>query len=131
MTQRKALWKLTEDAKSAKALTPRKYIKRVSTKRAEELKLYTKLRRAFLKANPQCHVFCRFKSSEIHHKYGRVGKLLNWTEGWIAVSRTAHHLIQDHPEEARKRGWICKKGLWNNQALVKNAPHVLPTTKTL
>ena len=59
------------------------------------------------------------KITETHHKYGRAGKLLNWQGGWLGVSKFGHRAIHAHIAEARKHGWICEKGLWNNQKLAE------------
>ena len=53
-----------------------------------------------------------------HHIYGRQGKLLCWTPGWMAVSEEGHRFIHDNIEIARGYGWIAKRGDWNNQKLV-------------
>ncbi len=45
-------------------------------------------------------------TSDIHHKKGRVGSLLNDTRYWLAVSRVGHQWLHDHPNQARERGWL-------------------------
>ena len=55
---------------------------------------------------------------EVHHKYGRMGKLLTWKPGWIAVSKQGHRWIHSHITDARDYGWICPVGMWNDQKIV-------------
>lgn len=101
-------------------------IKSVSTRRAAELRVYAKKRKAFLTEHPFCQVclenskishaylkrfYCLTipavpRSVDIHHKAGRTGWRLNDESQWMAVSRKAHEWIHQHPSEARKRGWL-------------------------
>jgi hypothetical protein len=92
-------------------------LRKVSTKRARELREYSKKRKAFLAAHPWCEVEIAtgdYKgpkgmpsaSVDIHHKAGRTGWRLNDETQWMAVSREAHEFIHQNPAEARKRGWL-------------------------
>ena len=90
-------------------------IRRVSKKRDEQLKLYARLRRSFLKAHPWCSLHdggCR--ATEIHHSRGRSNTLLTDVRHWRGVCRVAHLWITEHPKEARERGLICGVGQWNS-----------------
>lgn len=84
---------------------PRKKMRQVSKRRAEENKIYSELRKAFLAEHPQCAVFPYFPATEIHHKKKRGRNFLN-VETWIAVSSAAHRWIHDNPAEARAKGLI-------------------------
>ena len=53
------------------------------------------------------------KITVTHHVRGRAGSLLTDQRYWLACSRFGHRWIHSHIAEARKRGWICEKGLWN------------------
>src|SRR4051812_40555365 len=83
-------------------------LRRVSKKRARELKAYSLLRAAFLKARPYCEV-CEViglqprLAREIHHMARRGPNLLN-TETWLPVCREAHEWIHNNPGKARKLG---------------------------
>ncbi len=101
-------------------ITRRKPIRRVSSKRAKQLKEYAKLRNEFLKANPICRVWLdenpeaelRPSSAiacDIHHMKSRVGKMLLDTRYWMAVSRTAHQRIHAFPKWAREKGYLLDK----------------------
>lgn len=107
-------------------------LRRVSTKRAAQLKVYAKKRKAYLEAHPFCEVqqqlaytvtresaqlaeriFGAFQlrkapiqATDIHHKAGRVGEKLNDERYFMAVSRQAHDWIHSHGKEARARGWL-------------------------
>ena len=78
-------------------------IRPISKKRAEQLKEYAKLRKEFLRGK-MCAVYPHLKATDIHHKRGRVGYLLD-TSTWLAVSRLGHIYIEEHPKEAYEKGW--------------------------
>ncbi len=52
--------------------------------------------------------------SECHHKYGRVGRLLRWQPGWIAMSKQGHRWCHQNVAEATRRGWFGPAGTWND-----------------
>jgi hypothetical protein len=52
--------------------------------------------------------------TEVHHRFGRRGKLLLERRWFLGVSRLGHRWIHMHPEEAQKRGWIGPPGTWND-----------------
>lgn len=85
-----------------------KPIRKVSKKMSSELKLYSKLRREFLEANPFCAVYPNLPATDIHHKKGR-GKYLNDTSTWLSVSREGHQRIEMFPVEAKERGWSVSR----------------------
>jgi hypothetical protein len=45
-------------------------------------------------------------ATDTHHKGGREGKLLLDFSKCIRVSREGHRWIEQHPNEARRRGWL-------------------------
>ena len=55
------------------------------------------------------------KLNEVHHRRGRLGKLLRNRLWWLAVSIWGHRAIHAFPNTARKFGWLCAKGEWNVQ----------------
>lgn len=88
-------------------------IKTMSEKRRRESYTYAKKRRIFLekRENKVCIVakivFNKtLFATEIHHKAGRVGKLLNYVPYWLAVSRDAHVWIHENPDQAYKLGFL-------------------------
>ncbi len=94
----------------------RKRIPKVSKKRERENREYSRRRKAYLLAHPNCEawpVVMQFmplwvrwpRSVEIHHVFGR-GKFLLVEETWLAVSREAHDWIHSHPSQARALGLL-------------------------
>lgn len=105
-------------------------VKRVSSKRAKQVKSYTALRKKILKERPYCEIWlklaglkksdvdnegCIFTGSsymfvplsvEIHHPAGRIGKKLIDEKNCMAVSREMHVWAHAHPSEARTLGLL-------------------------
>lgn len=95
--------------------TTKTKIRQVSVKRQKELREYSSLRKKFLERpeNKLCIVAEtifneKIHCTEIHHKKGRIGKLLNYTPFWLAVSRKGHDWIHENPEEAYKLNFLIK-----------------------
>ena len=82
------------------------HIRRVSVKRKSETALYRLLRIEYLIEHPFCEGLCGKRSTEIHHRAGREGKLLNDKRHFAAVCRTLHDWIRDHPNQAREAGLL-------------------------
>jgi hypothetical protein len=85
-------------------------IRRVSKKRAKDMKTYALLREAFLKANPVCRVSLFnlgevVPATEVHHVKGW-GKHYLDVDSWMAVSRQGHEWIHNNPSKARKFGYL-------------------------
>lgn len=97
--------------------SPRKPIRKVSSVRARQLREYRKLKADFLLANPICFA-CKKVVAEgyrdLHHVFGRVGRLLCWTPGFRTVHSDCHQWIHDHPESARMIGLLADLGQWND-----------------
>jgi len=98
----------------------RKWIRRASTQRARDLRIYSQRRKWFLAANPWCEWALRqappqhIRSDQVHHYRGRIHRLLLMEEFWIAVSAAGHDWINRNPDAARKLGLLCPKGQWNS-----------------
>lgn len=91
-------------------------IRKVSVKRAKVYaEVYLPMRAQFLAEHPKCAVFPAKASEDVHHIYGRHGKLLTWKPGFLAVSRVGHEYIQYHQREAQAKGWLAKPGEWGKQ----------------
>lgn len=80
---------------------------------------YSKKKAKFLEANSVCPVTGE-PTTDIHHRFGRRGKLCNWQPGWLAVSRKGHLYIHAHPLIARSRDWIGPVGSWNNPKVMED-----------
>ena len=42
----------------------------------------------------------------VHHKAGRIGKMLNDTEQWMALCFLCHRRVHDHGAWAREMGYL-------------------------
>ena len=92
-----------ERKKSAPKLK-RSPIRKVSEKRQKQNKEYLNKRKEFL-IGKVCPVTNK-PATEIHHMNGRNGKRLNDESEWLAVTRSGHRWIHEHPKEAREKGWL-------------------------
>lgn len=82
-------------------------MRNLSKKRAAEERLYTKNRKEHLEEFPYCQaevMCCGLLAVEIHHKKGRIGKLLNDRKYFLSVCRNCHNWIEEHVTEAKERG---------------------------
>ena len=93
--------------------TKRYKIPHRSPQRAKEERLYLKLNREFLIEHPSCQAQipgqCTYQSSEVHHKKGRVGKLLTDVTNFLAVCHNCHEWIENHTIEAQELGFSINK----------------------
>lgn len=106
----------------------RKRVNPMSSKRRAENPIYLKRSRAFLARERAAGKVCPVASTiielierrastrlaETHHLFGRAAELYLWEPGWMGVSSAGHKWIDAHPDEARKRGWLAPKGLYNS-----------------
>ncbi len=89
-------------------------IRSMSKKRAVQNKEYAKLKKAFMNRA----IFCEAKNCirpavDLHHKFGRIGRLLTWVPGFMALCRPHHLMCKSDPIEARALGLLCPVGQWN------------------
>lgn len=78
-----------------------KPIRRVSKRRAKQLRVYSVVCAEYKAAHPICEK-CREKpTDDVHHKAGRIGEKLNDKTQFIAVCRTCHDEIHQNPNKAR------------------------------
>lgn len=109
------------DTKQLKAKEQTKIKARSMRRKAEEA-LYNKNRITFLEAkeNRVCRV-CEdvfgiaVNATEIHHKAGRIGPLLNDQSFWMAVSRKGHLWIHDNPQKAYELGYLIHSSTIKNK----------------
>jgi hypothetical protein len=101
-----------------KGKQPRKTISKVSHKREKINKEYYKLVEQFKKDNPKCNAkinqYCTGATEDPHHSRGR-GKFLLDVSTWIAVCRSCHTYIENHPADAQKRGLSFSRLETNNE----------------
>ena len=87
-----------------------KPIPKISKKKKIENLKYQVLRTEFLgkKENQVCPITGK-KTTEIHHKKGRVGSLFLDVRYWLAVSREGHKKIEENPVWAKKEGYSLSR----------------------
>ena len=51
----------------------------------------------------------RHQTNQIHHRAGRVGRMLLAEEFWLAVSAPGHEYIHSHVAEAYAKGWMLSR----------------------
>lgn len=72
---------------------------------AEERQFHQKDKPEYLDENPYCEArlsSCTIQAIEVHHKKGRIGKLLNDKKFFLSVCRNCHEWIERHPKEAKE-----------------------------
>ena len=82
-------------------------IRKQSKKRASEMREYAIKRKAFL-SGKICPVTGE-QASQVHHMKGRIGKLLNDTAYWLAVSHAGHRKIEENPDWAKQQGYSLSR----------------------
>lgn len=95
-------------ARHAQTKPPAKKIKPVSTKRAQQMGVYSKLREVWLKKNPVC-ACCGGVAIDCHHMEGRENDLLLKVESWLPVCSGCHREITDNSAWAIEMGYSLKR----------------------
>jgi hypothetical protein len=83
-----------------------------SSKRVKEESEYSKERRKFLLERPMCEAHlpgCTHVSTDVHHKMGRIGKLLLNVMYWLSCCRSCHNWIELNPSKARELGFSLSR----------------------
>lgn len=111
--QKYCCWKCFKENEKPKRKTYKR-INKDSLKRKQEKAIYLKKRIDFLNKpeNKICPVTNQ-PTTEVHHKKGRIGTLLNDERYWLAVSRKGHQRIENNPIWAKKNGFSLDR-LSNN-----------------
>lgn len=85
-------------------------IPKQSKKRKSEDKVYLKKKKEYLTAHIRCEVKgCNHVSEDLHHRRGRVGKLLYNEKYFLAVCRDHHRKIEMEPSWAIENGYSLKR----------------------
>lgn len=80
-------------------------MRHVSSKQRARLEEYYRVRGEYLEKNPVCqYPDCGRRSTEIHHRRGRHGKLLCDAENFVGLCGNHHRFAHDNPITARKMG---------------------------
>lgn len=81
-----------------------------SKKRAAQEREYAQLRKDFLSGNPICQVKgCGMPADDVHHRAGRIGAKLTDVSLFLAVCRSHHNYIENHPEESKEKGYSLSR----------------------
>lgn len=86
-------------------------INAVSTKKQQEDKVYSKLRKDYLLQHPFCQAAlpgCSKVATDVHHKAGR-GKYYLITTTWIGLCRSCHTYVEEHPADAKELGFSTNR----------------------
>lgn len=97
-----------ETCRKKKERKKAKPIRKRSKKMSRAMELYNLKRIAFLKENPVCPITGE-PTTDIHHKAGRIGKLLLDKTLWLAVSRRGHIIIEENPDWAKEMGYSVSR----------------------
>ncbi len=82
-------------------------LRRVSKKRASQLRAYSIMRPIFLRSAPFCEVIdCMNHSTEIHHTKSRIGEMLLDERYLMAVCAPCHRKIHERPKWARENHYL-------------------------
>ena len=82
-------------------------IAKLSSKRKAQNVLYLKKRRIFMDQNTNCQAKlkgCTGKSTELHHRKGRLGELIHDHRYFLAVCSNCHSIITEHSKLAFEKG---------------------------
>lgn len=100
---------------------PPAWLHRKSSKQRERDAKYLPIRDDYLAKHPLCEVCLKERANppkratEVHHKRGRMGKLLFDQRYFMAVCREDHVWIDANRAESRRRGYLCGVGEWGRQ----------------
>lgn len=96
-----------------------KPIARVSVRQKKRLAEYAKVKSEYLKHHQCCELAYTGSSTdyvkchgavEVHHRRGRVGKLLSEPAHFLPVCRSHHNWIHSNVDKAQRFGWIEQWG---------------------
>lgn len=79
----------------------------VSRKMHLKMSVYERKRVAFLALHQYCQANlpgCGMTATDVHHKAGR-GENHNNMDTWLAVCRSCHNWIEEHPDKAKTLGF--------------------------
>lgn len=80
-------------------------IAKVAAERKEINKEYERVKKEFLRKHKCCEACGDAPSTEVHHKRGRVGKLLTDVRFFLAVCRPCHFHIESDPVFSKQMGY--------------------------
>lgn len=118
--QRPALKRPTGATLERKATPKRTPLKKQSKARAREMAIYHQEKNEWLlrPENAACAICLCLgvtpkAATEVHHKNGRIGRLLRYQPWWIPSCRSCRDVPHDRPNWARDMGILGEKNQWN------------------
>lgn len=88
----------------------KKPIKKISDKRAKQMREYKIVRTNYLLDHPICECEgCNNQATDIHHKKGRSGAMLCDVEFFLATCRGCHTKIEINPKWAKEKGYSVSR----------------------
>ena len=84
-------------------------LKKRTLSRAQQWKIYGENREVYLAEHPVCECGCGRQAEQIHHKKGKIGKLLYDKKFFMAVADYCHKLIEAKPAWAKKMGYSVSR----------------------
>jgi hypothetical protein len=84
----------------------RKPIRKVSKKQETRMARYFRIRNPYIKANPICMICKAALATDLHHRRGRIGKLLFDSRWFMALCRNCHSYLHEHVAWAKEKGYL-------------------------
>lgn len=96
-------------------MKPRRRISSVSTVRRQRLAEYGRKSKQWKAKHFRCDFAgCVAIGVDIHHVFGRSGKLLTDERFWKILCRPHHDWVHANPDKARAIGLLAPTGCWND-----------------
>ena len=102
-------WNYRASLKPIKIKEIGKPISRQSEKMKIEVKKYLKIRVDYINKHSKCEVCKKASSTDVHHKKGKIGKLLTDSRYFLAVCRPCHQIIEMNPDWAKEMGYSLSR----------------------
>ncbi len=83
-------------------------MRKISVKRQKQQQEYSKLRVEYLEGKV-CEVCYNIAATEVHHKMGRSGELLNEVKYWLPICRKCHEKVTIDSKWAIENGYSIKR----------------------
>lgn len=98
---------------------PKNQLKKITKSLRKRKREYYPLQRQFLEDHPFCQI-CEARgamppnrSTEVHHKFGRIGSLLCDVRGFVASCFPCRDFPHSNPKKARELGVLGEARYWN------------------
>jgi hypothetical protein len=93
-------------------------LKAISNKRAKQNDEYKRVKAAWINQRERenrmgCDGCAMYRGSELHHRRGRIGRLLTFTPEFRWLCRDCHNAVHEHPAWARECGLLAPSSEWN------------------